>query len=93
MATRGRILLVALGFLAGCIGTDFIDENPTADPELTISPGTGAVIVTQSLQFTGEYRDAFDMVVDSTTITWSSSDPSVATIGSDVLLRDKHRAR
>lgn len=72
------MLVLAIG-LAGCIGTDFVDENP-ADPTLQITPPTGAVVISQSIQFSGEYRDGFDVPVSGKQIEWHSSNPDVASI-------------
>ena len=76
------VFLCMAGILSGCIGTDFLDEKP-GDPMLEIGPGTGAVIIAQSIQFDADYRDGFDRVVDSALVVWTSSDESIATIGSN----------
>ena len=48
--------------------------------KVTVSPGSATLARGQSSSFTAELRDAGNHLIDDRTATWSSSDPSVASI-------------
>jgi Tol biopolymer transport system component len=83
MRKAGLVILVALG-LAACGGGDRIDPNP--DPaavpvsSVTLSVEQDAVVVLTTLQLVATPRDGAGQALTGRTITWSSSDPALATV-------------
>ncbi len=55
----------------------------TAVASVSVVPGTGSVQVGQSLQFVATPRDAAGNPLSGRTVTWTSSDPAVATVSAD----------
>lgn len=74
------VLLAAPVLLAGCIGTDFLEETAnTVEPRIEIMPEVSAVEIGQDLSFQAAYYDSTDAPVN-TTFTWLSSDANIATV-------------
>ncbi|MDZ4699297.1 MAG: DM13 domain-containing protein [Rhodothermales bacterium] len=73
--------LLPLCLLAGCIGTDFLNEAiEFADPYIALTPVTEAIVVGETLAYEATYFDSTGAAV-SAPIVWTVSDVTVATIG------------
>jgi hypothetical protein len=82
--TRGAsAALIALGFLAGC-GKFFVSGNTLVAVSLSPSNPTIAPSKTQQFTATGSFGDGTSRDVTST-VTWSSSSPNIASINSSGL--------
>ncbi|MEP6688663.1 MAG: Ig-like domain-containing protein [Gemmatimonadales bacterium] len=76
-ATRSALLIL----LAACGGT-----GPTDDPdvaEVVVAPATATVESGGQVQLTATLKDAGGRTLTGRTVTWSSSDPTVATVAGD----------
>lgn len=78
--------LLAVGLLSvvaceegGLVGTD--DEGPLTVESLTITAAEAELTEGATSHFQAQARTASDIAVDTATITWTSRDPSVATVG------------
>lgn len=92
-AWEGRCVLLSL--LAACSGTadSVVDPGPTDPPDPPDSPASVATVavapqeavleVGAALQFTAEARDSAGAVLVGRTVSWSSSDPTAATVEAD----------
>jgi uncharacterized protein YjdB len=83
MSVRSRLS----GFLMLCLACTLIGcANPTGLDSIQVSPGTQALTVGQTAQFTaiGTYGNASHLSTQNITtgVTWTSSTPSVATVSS-----------
>jgi uncharacterized protein YjdB len=76
--TAGRASISAT--VDGKVGTAVVTVTPVPVASLSISPGTGALNVGQSLQLSATARDADNNVLPGRSITWISGAPSVATV-------------
>ena len=65
--------------LAGCVGTDLVDEVPTGNARIELDPPTAAVQAGNMIEFNAMYFDAFDRQ-QAVTMQWEVADPSVATV-------------
>lgn len=79
-----NIYLFALALsvaVAGCTGTDTVDEDdgPDGTGRIEVEPGAMALIVGSSFTYTATYLDDADMEVEAM-FTWTSSDPDVAEV-------------
>lgn len=82
MRSTYPILLVLLGLLAGCIGTDLIDELPDApmqDARIEVSPPSQALLQGQTAMFQATFFGT-DGQPATTAFTWESSDPTRASV-------------
>ena len=69
--------------IAGCIGTDFLDESAEIfEPRIVVTPTIEAIEINESVTYAATYYDSTD-TPQQTTFTWSSSDESVASISAD----------
>lgn len=76
-------MILLLLLVAGCIGTDFLDESAQLfEPRIVVSPMTDAIEVNQSLTFAATYYDSTD-TQQPATFTWTSSDESIVTVAED----------
>ena len=74
------LVLITPFMLAGCIGTDFLEETTSAgDPYIEIFPQVSAVQVGEALSFEAFYYDSFEEL-QTTPFTWQSTDESIATV-------------
>jgi uncharacterized protein YjdB len=64
----------------GKIGTATLVVTPVAVASVTVSPATATIKRGQTKQFTAVARDAVGNVLTGRTFTWTSSDPSIATV-------------
>ena len=87
-STLLSIGLAALG-LAGCVGTDFIaDPLPEQTPaRLEINQEIAALEVGQTATLTASYFDESGSEQADVQITWSSSNPAIATVDADGTVR------
>jgi hypothetical protein len=77
--TAGRSVLLML--LAACGGS-----GPPEDPavaEVVVAPATATVETGGQVQLTATVKDADGQTLTGRTVTWSSSDAAVATVGGD----------
>lgn len=80
MRTRLTVILLLTTLVAGCIGTDFLEENANiVDPRIEISPEVSAIEIGEALNFTATYYDSTDMPVTAP-FQWVSSDAAIANI-------------
>lgn len=80
-------LLIALSLVpAGCIGTDLVDDLPSADARIDITPAVAAVQQGETVRFEATYYDGFGMPVPDIALRWESSAPDIATIDADGLV-------
>ena len=69
--------------LAGCIGTDFLEETVEfVDPHIVLTPLEEAIELGGSVSYSATYFDSTDMAV-AVGFTWTSSDEAVATVSAD----------
>ncbi len=74
------VLFTAPAFLAGCIGTDFLEESASlVDPRIEITPEVSAIEIGGALNFQAAYYDSTDAPV-ATDFTWASSDDAIASV-------------
>ncbi|MGI9544237.1 MAG: Ig-like domain-containing protein, partial [Cyclobacteriaceae bacterium] len=73
-----KICLIFLLALAGCIGQDILDDA-AVEPQLAISPETGAIRLGETLSFSYAYTDQFGQPADAN-VTWATSDPAIIDI-------------
>lgn len=74
------LLLFTPLFVAGCIGTDFLEETAqSADPRIELFPEVSAVQVGETLSYEAFFYDGTDELV-ATDFSWQSSDESIATV-------------
>lgn len=74
----GRATITAT--IDGKSGSAVVTVTPVPVASLSITPGSGALTVGQSLQLTAVARDADNNVLPGRVITWISGAPSVATV-------------
>lgn len=82
--------LITTLLLAGCVGTDLINEPATTMPaRITIDPISAAVEVNKSTRFQAVYYDSVGNAVAGVTFQWSSSDPNIAAVDANGLVSGK----
>ncbi|MEZ4699361.1 MAG: DM13 domain-containing protein [Rhodothermales bacterium] len=75
--------LIPVGLLAGCIGTDLLDERlEFVDPYIALTPVSEAIVVGDQVRYEAVYFDSTG-TMSPAPIGWSVSDPDVASIGAD----------
>ncbi len=80
--------LLAFSLSLGCTGTDYInDPIPTFPPRLEISSDVLAVEVGDAVPFQAAFFDESGSQVEDTQIVWSSSEPEIATVDEQGLVR------
>lgn len=72
--------------LAGCIGTDLVEELPTAEPRIDITPRVAAVEQGNTVLFEARVYDGFGMENPSASVRWESSDARVAVVDANGLV-------
>ncbi|MFZ5973266.1 MAG: Ig-like domain-containing protein [Bacteroidota bacterium] len=65
-------------FLAGCIGTDFVDD-PIVGEQITVSHTQVALMVGETLQLTATYSDPYG-IPREVALIWTSAAPQVALV-------------
>ena len=80
------LIIVLSLWPAGCIGTDLVEDLPSADPRIDVTPATAAVQQGETLRLEATYYDGFGMPVPDITLRWESSAPGVAPIDADGLV-------
>jgi len=78
--------IAALLLLAGCVGTDLVDEMPTGDARIELDPPTAAVQEGNTVRFNATYFDPFDRE-QSVPMQWEVADPSIATVDGDGMVQ------
>lgn len=66
--------------LAGCIGTDLVDDPPLDDARIDITPATTALQQGDTLRFQAAFYDIFGVHVPDITFSWESSDTRIAAV-------------
>ena len=66
--------------LVGCIGTDLVEELPTLEPRIDITPVVAAVEQGNTVLFEASVYDGFGMKVPNASVQWESSNASVASV-------------
>jgi hypothetical protein len=90
MRKRKRFLIATVIVLAGCVGTDFIDDPITFVPaRITISPNATAIQVGNTVSFQGTYYDSLGNSVAVTAFQWTSSNPAIAAVDANGLALGK----
>ena len=80
------LIVVLILASAGCIGTDLVDELPTADARIDVTPAEAALEQGNTLRLEAIYYDGFGMPVPGVTLRWESSAPGVASVDADGLV-------
>lgn len=86
--TWGIVIASAFAIAAASCGGG--GEGPTGPPAPTVSrvdvaPGTASVIAGQTATFTAQPKDVTGAVVSGQSISWSSANPSIATVSGGVV--------
>ncbi len=83
-ATPVVMLGLALS-LSGCIGTDFVAEtvDETAEARIEITPLEQAVMLGEDAHYDATYYGADGQPDASVVLTWTSSNPAIASIAAD----------
>lgn len=82
MTRRASVIaFLAMGLLAGCTGTDMVDEDdgPDGEGRVEITPGAMALIVGDTFTYSARYLNEEDVEV-GVSFTWTSSEPGVADV-------------
>ena len=75
------VSLWLLGLSAGCGQDDGVEPSPQVPTSLTISPATSTLeSLGETVQLTATVRDQSGQVMTGVSLTWSSSDASVADV-------------
>lgn len=84
-----HFLITAL-FLAGCVGTDLVNEPVVTMPaRIAISPTSTAVEVGKTTSFQAVYYDSLGNTASGVAFQWSSTDPAVASVDANGLVSGK----
>ena len=86
MKRTSWVILVLILASAGCIGTDLVDEMPTADARIDVTPEEAALQQGATIRLEATYYDGFGMPVPTATLRWESSDPGVASVDAEGLV-------
>ncbi len=75
-------LMLTLGIVLGCSSEAGAPSGPTSAPvaSVTVAPAQGQILVGGTIQYAATLKDAADATLTGRTVTWSSSDNSVATV-------------
>jgi len=65
---------------SGRSGSAVITVQGTPVASVTVSPATDTVFVNESIQLTATVKDNANQVVTDRTVTWSSADPTIASV-------------
>jgi len=76
----GAITTVAL--IIGCHDSPTKPKQSSAGLQLTVEPNAAAVVIAGTQRFTVVARNASGQVVATPTLTWTSSNPAIATVSS-----------
>lgn len=80
-----RVGALILLILTGCVGTDYIDD-PIVGERIEVSEAQIAVMKDQSRNLTATFYNQYG-IPENATISWTSSNSSIATVDSNGLLR------
>jgi uncharacterized protein YjdB len=70
----------------GKIGTASITVTPVPVASVTVSPATTSMVAGSTQQLSAETKDAANNVITGRVVSWSSSDPAVATVSTTGLV-------
>lgn len=80
MKTAKHFLITAL-LLAGCVGTDLVNEPVATVPaRIAINPTSAAVEVGKTTGFQAVYYDSLGNAATGVAFQWSSADPAIASV-------------
>lgn len=75
---------IATLFLAGCVGTDLINEPVTLVPaRITITPTSAALEVGKATSFQAVYYDSLGNAATGVAFQWISADPAIASVNAN----------
>jgi len=81
LRTLGILFLLLGGGIIGCVGIDLVDEPPPLfDARVVITPATTAVLTGETARFEAVYYGTDGRPDPTATLTWTSSDESLATV-------------
>jgi hypothetical protein len=83
MRSTYPVIVVLLGLLGGCIGTDFIDElpdEPMQEARIEVSPPSQALLQGQTAAFEAIFFGTNGQVRTGISFAWASSNPSIASV-------------
>jgi len=90
MRMRERLAMAAAILLAGCVGTDLVEDPVTTMPtRIAITPTSAAVQVSNTASFQATYYDSLRNPVAGATFQWTSLDPAIASIDASGLALGK----
>ncbi len=72
--------------LVGCIGTDLVEELPTLEPRIDVTPLVAAVEQGNTVLFEARVYDGFGMEVPNASVRWESSNASLASVDANGLV-------
>lgn len=83
------LIMIAL-FLAGCVGTDLVNEPVATVPaRIAITPISTAVEVGKTASFQAVYYDSLGNAAAGVAFQWSSADPAIASVDANGLVSGK----
>jgi uncharacterized protein YjdB len=80
----GTVTITATSGSASGTATVSINSDPVAS--VSIAPGSSSINATQTQQLTATLKDAGGTILTGRTVTWSSSDPTIATVSNTGLV-------
>ena len=75
-------LMLTLGIVLGCSSDPGAPPGPTAAPvaSVTVAPTQGQILVGGTIQYAATLKSSSNATLTGRTVTWASSDNSVATV-------------
>jgi len=86
MLTKECLAIAFVGILSACGNADTPTATTTPVASVAISPSISALTVGETAQFSATPRDAAGNSLGGRTVTWTSSDPSKASVSSTGLV-------